>query len=120
MTPEIFGFQGGTHMEKKTYYVTMDIGQHAGEIRDFLEENDGVYDFEIQATPDEIGRLEDLFMQVQDTDFKMFWLAHIPFLDNERKENLDEDHLIRRIYRMIYELGTDETKERIRRAGIPH
>jgi|UPI0004080077 hypothetical protein len=106
------------HMEKKTYYVTVDIGPRAGEIRETLDVNDPNYDFEIEATPEEINRLEQMFNQVEETDFSTFVVAHIPFLDNERKENVTEDKQIEKIYRTIYELGTPETKERMRSAGL--
>ncbi|MFC7441621.1 hypothetical protein [Laceyella putida] len=107
-------------MEKTRYYVTVDIGPRAGEIRETLEVNDPNYDFEIEATREEIERLEKLFNEVGDTDFSTFVLAHIPFLNNERKENVTEDQKIQEIYRMIYQLGTPATKERMKEAGLVH
>jgi hypothetical protein len=105
-------------MDKKTYYVTVDIGPRSGEIRDYLELNDTHYDFEIEATPEEISRLQQMFEEVEDRDFVTFVKAHIPFLNNEAEESLAEDEKVRQIYRMIFELGTEETKQRMKESGL--
>jgi len=107
-------------VEKKTYYVTLDIGTHTGEIREFEEKNDQVFDYEIQATDEEIKRLEDLFDQLGENDQKTFFIAHIPFLNNERKENVMEDQKIQEVYRMIYSLGTEQTKRKMEEARLVH
>ncbi|MBA4544429.1 MULTISPECIES: hypothetical protein [Thermoactinomyces] len=106
--------------DKKTYYVTVEIGQRSGEIRDHLEVNDANYDFEIKATEEEIERLERLFREAEEEDFTTFVKAHIPFLDNESQENVKEDGTLRKIYRMIYQLGTEETKRRMDESGMIH
>jgi hypothetical protein len=105
---------------KKTYYVTVEIGPRSGEIRDHLEVNDVNYDFEIKATPDEIDRLERLFREAEEEDFTTFVKAHTPFLDNESEDNVKEDDTLRKIYRMIYQLGTEETKRRMDESGMIH
>jgi hypothetical protein len=108
-------------LEKKTYYVTVDIGPHTGEIREEINLNDPLYDFEIRATPEEISRLEELFERTQETDFRTFLKAHIPYETRERmQESKKEDAQIDEIYRMIYELGTDETKKKMRESGLIH
>jgi hypothetical protein len=106
--------------DKKTYYVTVEIGQRSGEIRDHLEVNDANYDFEIKATEEEIERLERLFREAEEEDFTTLVKAHIPFLDNESQENVKEDGTLRKIYRMIYQLGTEETKRRMDESGMIH
>lgn len=106
-------------MEKKTYYVTVDIGPHTGEIREQLKQNDAVYDFEIEATPEEISQLEQLFTETQETDFSTFVQAHLPFETRERsKVSWEEDEQIDKIYQMIYQLGTDNTKAKMRESGL--
>jgi len=106
-------------MEKQTYYVTVDIGSHVGQIRDQLSLNDPNYDFEIEATEDEIHQLEELFERTQEDDFKTFIVAHLPYQTKERaKMSRREDNRIRQIYQMIYRLGTEETKKRMREAGM--
>jgi hypothetical protein len=105
-------------MKKKTYYVTVDLGSHAGEIRETFDGNDAAYDFEIQATEEEIAELEQLYEQVETVDSKTFLIAHVPYLDNEREENLQEDQLIEKIYKKIYELGTEQTKRKMEKSGL--
>ncbi len=107
-------------MEKKTYYISMAFGTRAGEIRTRKDENSALFEYEIEATPEELDQLEKLFTKVGETDFTTFAKAHIPFLDNEAKENLQEDDGIRRIYRLLYQLGTEDTKNKLREAGIVH
>jgi hypothetical protein len=105
-------------MKKKTYYVTVDLGTHAGEIRETFDGNDAVYDYEIQATEEELAELEHLYEQMETIDDKTFLIAHIPFLDNEQEENEVEDELLNKIYRKIYELGTEQTKRKMEEAGL--
>ncbi|MGA8941626.1 MAG: hypothetical protein WB502_02770 [Thermoactinomyces sp.] len=105
-------------MEKKTYYVSVDFGTKAGEIRTHKDENSALFEYEIEATSEELDQLEKLFTEVGETDFSTFAKAHVPFLDNEAKENLQEDEGIQRIYRLLYQLGTEETKGKLREAGI--
>ncbi|MBA4603568.1 hydrolase [Thermoactinomyces mirandus] len=107
-------------MKKKTYYVSIDFGTQAGEIRTEKDEHSALFEYEIEATQEEIARLEKLFTEVGETDFSTFAKAHVPFLDNESTENLQEDDQIRKIYRMIYQLGSGETKSKLREAGIIH
>lgn len=108
-------------MEKQTYYVTIDISPHAGQIRNKISLNDPDYDFEIRATEEEIHQLEELFERTQEKDFSNFFVAHIPYETKERlKENRTEDDYITQIYQMIYQLGTEETRKRIRESGIVH
>jgi len=106
-------------MEKQTYYVTVDIGSNVGQIRDQLSVNDPNYDFEIKATEEEIHQLEELFERTQEKDFQTFFVAHLPYQTRERAQaSREEDNKISQIYQMIYRLGTEETKRRMREAGI--
>lgn len=106
-------------MEKQTYYVTVDIGSNAGQIRDQLSLNDPNYDFEIEATEEEIHQLEELFERIEEDDFQTFLVAHLPYRTKERAElSREEDKKISQIYQMIYRLGTEETKKQMRESGI--
>lgn len=108
-------------MEKQTYYVTVDIGSNVGQIRNEISHNDPDYDFEIWATEEEIHQLEELFERTQEEDFANFFIAHIPYETEKRLEkNQKEDDLISQIYRMIYRLGTEETKKRMEESGLIH
>jgi hypothetical protein len=106
-------------LDKKTYYVTVDVGPQTGQIRDEISLNDAVYDFEIQATPEEINQLQQLFEDTQDADLKTFIKAHIPFQTLEReKESWNEDDKIDAVYQMIYNLGTVKTKQKMEQSGL--
>src|SRR5689334_4746700 len=91
--------EGGIAMEEKTYFVSMDIGPRSGEIRTTMDMNNPTYDYEIRATDKELSRLQQLFEQVQKTDFATFFKAHLPYEIEERMmENKKEDQQIREIY----------------------
>lgn len=104
---------------KKKYYVTMDIGPNSGVIRDQMDENDATYDFEIMASEDEVRQLEKLFSDTTATDFRTFVKAVTPFRTQARQqESKKEDEQIDRIYRMIYELGTVKTRQKMQMCGL--
>jgi hypothetical protein len=106
-------------MEKKTYYVTIDNGPQAGEIRERPDFDDPVYDYEIEATEEEINQLEKLFMELEESDWKTFKLAHIPYETQERmQESKNMDHKFASIYHYIYKLGTEMTKKRMKESGM--
>lgn len=106
-------------MEKKTYYVTIHSGGMSGEIREQIDQNDAYYDFEITATPEEIHRLQSLFEQADKDDFQTFIDAHIPLVSRDRFGNSKAfDQKLKRIYQMIYELATPETKQKMEQTGV--
>ena len=104
--------------EKRKYYVSLEFGTHAGEIQAQKDENSPVFQYEIEATPQEVEQLEKLFAEAQETELQFFAKAHVPFLDNEAAENAEEDREINRIYQMIYQLGTEKTREQLREIGV--
>lgn len=108
-------------MEKQIYYVTVDVGPQTGEIRDEIDLNDPNYDFEIEATKEEIHQLEELFERTQEKDISTFALAHMPYQTKDRaQKSREEDDQITKIYQMIYRLGTEQTKKRMRESGMVH
>lgn len=100
-------------MEKRTYYVAVGSG-------DILEEKGAAsFEFEIEATPEEIRELETLFEEREREDLAAFVRAHIPImLYHKDGPNDDYDEDLREIYRKIYELGTPETKRHMEQLGI--
>ncbi|WP_037465563.1 hypothetical protein [Shimazuella kribbensis] len=101
-------------MEKETYYVTVDGTIHSEKLLD-----DAPYDFEIQATEDEINNLQDLFQRTYNNDWDTYVQAHLPYLTDERqKASTDVDQNIKEIYEAIYRLGSDETKRSIEGLGL--
>lgn len=105
-------------VEKKTYYVTLDMATHSGEIREHKEVNDSFYNYEIQATDEEIKQLENLFERLGDSNFRTYLLAHVPFINNEHVENELVDRRIQEAYQLIYQLGTEQTKVAMEQAGL--
>jgi hypothetical protein len=101
-------------MKKETYYVTVDGTIHTEKLLD-----DAPYDFEVQATEEEIKNLQDLFQRTYNNDWDTYVQSHLPFRTEERqKESTDVDQNIKDIYAAIYQLGTEETKKSIESLGL--
>jgi len=101
-------------MKKESYYVTVDGTIHTEKLLD-----DAPYDFEIQATDEEMKNLQDLFQRTYNNDWDTYLEAHLPYRTKERqKESTDVDQNVRDIYSAIYQLGTDETKKSIQSLGL--
>ncbi|MCH5585392.1 hydrolase [Shimazuella sp. AN120528] len=101
-------------MKKQTYYVTVDGTIHSEQLLD-----DAPYDFEIQATDQEIKDLQDLFQQTYNKEWDTFVQSHMPFQTEDRqKASTDVDENVREIYSTIYQLGTEETKKSIESLGL--
>ncbi|MCZ8517982.1 MULTISPECIES: hypothetical protein [Paenibacillus] len=101
-------------MDKKTFYITVGSGE-------ILEPSNtiGNFDFEIEATEEEIDQLTDLFedqeLAGEDTAIR----AHIPYrLYHNDKENDAYDANLQEIYRMLHKLGTQETRQHIESMNI--
>lgn len=106
-------------MEKKTYYVTIHSGGMTGEVREQPDLNDSFYDFEISATPEEIQRLESLFEEAHREDAQTFVDAHIPLVPRDNFGNSEAfDQKLKRVYQMIYDLATPETKRKMEQTGV--
>jgi hypothetical protein len=101
-------------MDKQTYYVTVD-----GTIHTEKKVDDAPYDFEIEATEEEINNLQDLFQEAYNEDWGTYLEAHIPYQTKDRQmESKDVDKKIKEIYTAIYQLGSEETKRGIKSLGI--
>lgn len=101
--------------KKRTFYINLG-SQEISQIRDG---NNDV--FTIQATEEEMFRLRQVLNEVFSADERSFWRSHIPFRHySEDSQNDDYDYSMREAYKMIYELGDDETKEFIKSIGMDH
>jgi hypothetical protein len=101
-------------MNKKRYFVTISTK----EIRETSVPDNGV-EFEIIANQNEKEYIEALFKEKdQDSKNASMYLTK-PFnewgADDERSRY--DDHMLN-LYRKLYELGTEETKEKIDELGI--
>ncbi|UFJ41181.1 hypothetical protein LOK74_01060 [Brevibacillus humidisoli] len=100
-------------MEKKRYYVSVQAGT-------VLEnKGDAAYEYEIEATPEEVQALMILLEEKYDDDWLTFFRAHIsgvPYHYDRENDLYDND--LREIYSLIHRLGTEETKRQIESAGL--
>lgn len=100
-------------MDKKTYYVSVQA--------DTILENQGdaAYEFEIQATQDEVNELFDLLEEKREFEDATFIRAHIPGVPyHQDLENDGYDEALRKIYARIHTLGNDEAKRTIESMGL--
>lgn len=100
-------------MEKKSFYISvarMEISQ---------VKSASPYEFEIEATDEEIKTLREMFDAGLAADWQSFWRAHVPYLEYHHDQPNDEyDQDIAAAYRFIYEHGNPETKQHIEAMGI--
>jgi len=95
-------------MDKKRYYISV-------QSRTIMEQQgDASYELEIEATPDELLKLNELFDLWDDFDSKTFFRAPIPGIPyHHDSENDGYDYYLREIYNFIYQNGTEETRNHI-------
>jgi hypothetical protein len=100
--------------EKQRFYVSVQAKTV------MYDQGDAAYELEIDATPEQIKRLHELFESASEADFTNYLRAHNPVLIIEDLVNHDwYDLHLQEIYRMLYELGTDETRAHIEKMGFP-
>ncbi|WJH34491.1 hypothetical protein N6H14_32605 [Paenibacillus sp. CC-CFT747] len=95
-------------MDKRTYYVAVGPG-------DIIADKGAMeYNFEIEATDDELDKLQELFEDTDEAETRNAHWAMLPFSDKGHDEQNDlYDHNLEELYRMLHELGTPETKAHI-------
>jgi hypothetical protein len=99
--------------QKKTYYVSIATGEIS------QVKTASPWDFQIEATDDEIIQLREYFDQNYSTDWQAFWRAHVPYVQyHYDRQNDAYDETLTKIYQLIYKLGNEEAKEHIRSLGI--
>lgn len=80
------------------------------------------YEFEIEATVEEINVLRKLFEEEESSDHRLVGRAKTPyeaFPENDQEvKNYPYDEHLKEIYRFIHFLGSPRTKEHISRMGI--
>lgn len=100
-------------MEKKTYYVSVQAGTA-------LENQGGAaFEFEIEATPQEIDALQQLFEELDDAANDTFVRGMIPGIPyHQDPENQFYDDALQNVYRLLHELGKPETRAHIEQMGV--
>lgn len=100
-------------MEEKTYYIEISSGEIT------QSATDSPWNFQIEATKEEIQTLRKYFDQNEGAELGNFFRAHIPFREyHYDKENDTQDQSLKQIYQFIYQHGNEETKQQIESMGI--
>lgn len=98
---------------RKKYYVYIPNGQIT------QDRESSPWNFEIEATDNEIIQLRELFDHNYSVGEDNFYRAHVPYLQyHYDRENDEQDITLQKIYEMIYMLGSDEGKRHIESMGI--
>ncbi|REE56441.1 hypothetical protein A8990_1593 [Paenibacillus taihuensis] len=109
--------QDESYYARKPYYVSVQAGS-------ILEDPTvTAYELEITANEEELNRLQELFEEYSTMDeAQAFHFGKAPFggatTDSDRVINAGTDRLIVDIYRLLYELGTSDTKHHIETMGL--
>ena len=100
-------------MAKRKYYVSVQaktVTEHAG---------DTAYELEIEATPQEVHQLHELFESESETDFYNYVRMHDPeILEEELISNAWIDQYLTAVYRKIHQFGTPETRKHIESMNV--
>jgi hypothetical protein len=100
-------------MNKNTYYVNVS----AGEI--YRDKTVDEWEYEIQATENEIAGLRSLFDRANSISNDSFGRSLLPFVPYHKDTVNDQyDDTLSSIYQMIHDLGDDDAKEHIESMGI--
>jgi hypothetical protein len=84
-----------------------------------LSQGDASYEFEIHATEEEIEKVQVLFEDLTEVDDASMIRSATPGIPYHHDEvNDDFDYYLKEIYKMLYELGTEETRKQIRMMDI--
>jgi hypothetical protein len=99
-------------VEKKKYFISVGPGE--------VMENrgDASFEFEIEATEEDIDRLQELFEEKDNADQSSYVHATLPFVHTYEGPNKDHDYYLREVYRMLHKLGNEETKVQIEQMKV--
>lgn len=101
-------------LEKKTYYVSVGAGQV------LLDKEAAPFELVIRANEEELNKLQELFEETSSADEAAALTFSGSPTVSDPVEDATYDGLMRDIYRLLHELGTDETKRHIESMGILH
>lgn len=100
-------------MEKRKFYVSVNSGE--------IVEDPTItpWQFEIEATKEEVDKLRDLFDQASSQNMDRFYRLPHPFKGGEVDHELTNyDKTLQEVYRMIYDLGNQEAKDHIEQTDV--
>lgn len=105
----------GVTMDKQIYWTSVAAFEIVPE---GLSDN---HEFEIEATEDEVNELMSLYNQLEQQDNTMFLKSANPnelYHDQNITSNLNYDEGLKKVYRLIYDLGKPKTKSHIMSMNI--
>lgn len=100
-------------MEKQTYYVSV----HENSI--LQDKQASSFEFEIQATEQELAKLQQLFEEKDDAElltFRRSFIPGVPYHDDPQNDLYDEG--MKAVYKMVYDLGNERTRTHIEKMGV--
>jgi len=95
-------------MSKQKYYVSV-------QAKTILpNQGDAAYELEIEAEPEDIRELMELFEEMESFDNSSYFRNMIPGIPYHHDlENDGYDYYLQQVYQKLHELGTDKTKNHI-------
>lgn len=103
-----------SYFERKTYYVSVQAGS-------ILEDPEAAaYELVINANEEELNKLQELFEELVSMDeAQAFHFLRSPYgTASDAQINAGVDWFTKEIYRMLYQLGTQETRNHIATMGL--
>jgi hypothetical protein len=92
-------------LEKRPYYVNVE----SGEILPIKTAS--TFQFEISASDEDVRKLEKKFQEVDSAASDTFVRSHVPYVPYSNDPDNDRyDQKLREAYRIIHDLGQDETR----------
>lgn len=100
-------------MEKKTFYINMG----SMEISSVKYGNNE--EFVIYATENEAQTLRGKMSKMDDANLRAYFRAHVPFRPyHNDQQNDDYESGMTEALQMVYDLGSEETKQHIKETGV--
>jgi hypothetical protein len=82
-------------------------------------QGDAAYEFEIEATQEELDKLQILFEKLNTYDTGTFWRSHVPVVPYHHDGDNDAyDDTLLEIYSLLNQLGTKETREHLAKMDV--
>ncbi len=100
-------------MEKSKYYISV----QAGTIME--NQGDSAYEFEIEATAEDLDKLQKLFETKMEYEEGTYIRSHLPGIPYHHDSDNDlHDDALKEIYSMLNKLGTKETSDYIAKMDL--
>ncbi|MHA6485179.1 hypothetical protein ACX1C1_25140 [Paenibacillus sp. strain BS8-2] len=100
--------------QRQHYYVSVQAGQILS------DSESAAYELDIMANDKEVSRLQELFEELSsmaEADIA-FFARPVGKTDHDETINGASDEIITRIYRLLYECGTEQTRSHIDSMGL--